>query len=264
MVELIARISKGSKMDQVYLPKNRSGFEIGSYIVIKPLGTERIIEKPYFYNIKDIEPVKAQMINEIFRIIDKNIQDYENAILTGSFLDRGFNFNDIDILLVSKNKVKINDLINKLEKFTGIKIHIIILDNKTLINGLETDPLYIMMLSKCISKKRLIYKIKYKIDYKLLDLELLKSKLLIDNFDYLDGNEKYYFVRNIIAIYLFIQNKKISKEIVDKKIVKIFNLKGIDDLKKNKLDKVDFLKKYKSFYQQLFNLILKGIKNGSK
>ena len=91
-------------MDQVYLPKNRSGFEIGSYIVIKPLGTERIIEKPYFYNIKDIEPVKAQMINEIFRIIDKNIQDYENAILTGSFLDRGFNFNDIDIMVEELGK----------------------------------------------------------------------------------------------------------------------------------------------------------------
>lgn len=251
-------------MDQVYLSKNRSGFEIGSYIVIRPLGIERIIEKPYFYNIRDIEPVKVQMINEIFRIIDKNIQDYENAIITGSFLDRGFNFNDIDVLLVTEKKLNINDLTSRIEKFTGIKIHIIVLNNKTLIKGLETDPLYIMMLSKCISKKRLIYKIKYKIDYKLLDLQLLKSKLLINNFDYLDGNEKYYFVRNVIAIYLFIENKKISKEIIDKKIIKIFNLKDIDDLNKNKLDKINFLKKYKLFYQKLFNIILKGIKNGSK
>jgi len=34
-MELIAKISKGSKMDQVYIPKNRIGFSAGSYVMMR-------------------------------------------------------------------------------------------------------------------------------------------------------------------------------------------------------------------------------------
>ena len=56
MVELVSRVSKGSKMDQVYIPKNRADFAIGSYVVIKPLETAQIAPKeeikPLFYPAK--------------------------------------------------------------------------------------------------------------------------------------------------------------------------------------------------------------------
>jgi len=61
-MEIIGRISKGSRMDQVYIPKNRAGLEVGSYVVIKPVKTEKIIEKPYFYNVEEIEPIKIKII----------------------------------------------------------------------------------------------------------------------------------------------------------------------------------------------------------
>ena len=59
-MELIAKISKGSKMDQVYIPKNRIGFSAGSYVIIRPLEGKKTVEKPYLYNIKSIEPVKLR------------------------------------------------------------------------------------------------------------------------------------------------------------------------------------------------------------
>ena len=73
-------------------------------------------------------------------------------------------------------------------------------------------------------KKRFVYKIKHKIDYKILDLHLLKSKLLIDNFDLLSGDEKYYLVRNLISISLYLQKKIVDKNRVDKEIIMIYNL----------------------------------------
>lgn len=263
-MELIAKISKGSKMDQVYVPKNRSGFSIGSYVVLKLLETKKLVEKPFFYNIKSIEPIKLGIVNKIISIIDKTIDKYENIIITGSFLDRGFNFNDIDVIVVSEATLNIKSIQNMIEDRIRIKMHIMLLDNRTLIKGLSTDPLYEIMLSRCIAKKRFVYKIKHKINYKILDLHLLKSKTLIDNFDLLDGSEKYYLIRNMIAIFLYLQQKKIDKEKVDKEIIRIFDLKDIKEVKQNMLGKDIFLKKYKIIYKKIFNKIMEGIKHGSE
>ncbi len=263
-MELIAKISKGSKMDQIYIPKKRNYFSTGSYVIIKPLEIEikKTTQKPYFYNIKEIEPIKLFIIKEIIKIINQKIK-LDNIIMTGSFLDKGFDFKDIDILLINKNKLNIKEIKKDIERTIGIKAHLILLDNKTLIKGLSIDPLYQMMLSKYVSKKRLIYRIKHKINYKILDLHLLKSKSLIDNFDVLNGNEKYYLIRNLVAIFLYLKNKKINKEKVDKTIKEIFK-KEIREIKENLLEKNKFLKRYNQIYNQTFNKIMQGIKNASK
>ncbi len=257
-MELISRVSKGTKMDQIYLPKNRHGLSIGSYVVVKPIETPRKVEvtKPYFYNIKNLEPIKTKIAEELFREIDKSIHKYDNLIITGSFLDNGFTFNDIDVLIVSEDKINIAELSSKLEQISGIKTHLILISNKTLLAGLSTDPLYQTMLSKCIAKKRIIYKITPKIDYKLLDFHLFKSKMIIDNFDFLDGNEKYYLTRNMIAILEYVKSNKISRDKIDQEIKNIFNLSDVELIKKNVLDKKEFVKIFKKVYNQTFNLIM--------
>jgi len=118
------------------------------------------------------------------------------------------------------------------------------------------------MLSKCVSSKRFIFNIKRKINYKLLDLNLLKNKSLIDNFEILNGNEKYYLILNMISILLFFQNKKLSKEIVNKEIEKLFSIK-IQEIKENRI-KPNFLKKYKKIYNKTFNLIISNINKNDK
>lgn len=262
-MEILSKISKGSKMDQIYIPKNRNGFSIGEYVLILPLESRMKIEKekikPFFYNIKTLETIKLRLIGEIFDLIDKKISS-ENIIITGSFLEKGFNFNDIDIIILTERKVEIEDIKNKIESLTGIKTHLLLMDNKSLFNGLSADPLYQMMLSKCISKKRLIYKVQRKINYKILDLHLLKSKILVDNFDILNGNEKYYLTMNLISILLFLKNKKLSREKVDKEIKILLNVEA-KKIKENLINKPDFLKKYKKVYDKTFKLILKSIKN---
>ena len=263
-MEIIGRISKGSKMDQVYIPKNRAGFSIGNYVIIKPLEDKKPIEKLYFYGIRDIEPIKIEIVRRIINAVDKNAENYENIVITGSFLDKGFLFNDIDIILITDSKLDAKRISADIGNETGIKVHILIIGNKDLARGLETDPLYQMMLSKSISQKRFLYKTKHKINYELLDLHLLKSKTLIDNFEALTGNEKYNLTRNMMAIYLYLKNKKVSKELTDAEIKKRFNLRNTDELKKNLLNMKIFLKKYKLIYNWIFDQILKGIEDGAK
>lgn len=251
-------------MDQIYINKKRIGFNIGEYVVIK-LIEKKPTEKLYSHNLKDLEPIKEEIINKIIKIIDKKIEN-KNIIITGSFLDKGFKFNDIDIIIIKESNVKFSSLKSikdEIDGQTGIKSHIIYLTNEELLAGLSTDPLYKLMLNKCASKKRFIYKMKKKINYKLLDLHLLKSKTLMDSFDILNGDEKYYSLRNMVVIYLFLENKEISRDSIEKEIKVTFSL-DVDKIRQNLINKEDFIKKYKSMYNEVSRKILEGVKNGSK
>jgi galactitol-specific phosphotransferase system IIB component len=264
-MELISKISKGSKMDQIYISKNRQGFSIGEYVLITPITqSQKTVKtkKPYFYGIKNLEPIKINVISEVFSIIEKKA-NFDNIIISGSFLDKGFCFNDLDILIVTNSKIDISNIEKSIKDLIGIKLHLIVIDNKSLIEGLSTDPLYQSMLSKCVSIKRLVYNIKPKINYKILDLHLLKSKILQDNFDSLSGSEKYYYTQNMIGIYLFLKFKKVTKEMIDNKIKELFGVSK-EEIKNNLMEEKEFLKKFKEIYNEAFDLIMEGIKNESK
>ena len=268
--EIIGKISKGSKMDQIYIPRVRSGFDTGSYVVIKLLqqpetkAKDNAPMKPYFYNIREIEPIKVDIVKRIFREIENRCPKCENIIITGSFLEKGFNFSDIDILIVTSEKFEKEPIEKVAESSIGIKLHIFAIDGKSLIHGLETDPLYRMMLSKCIAKKRFLYNYKNRPDYKILDLHLLKSKTLMNNFDILSGKEKYRLTRNLIAIMLYLDRQKITLDLVNHKIEAVFQIKSIDEIRDNMLEKKKFTSKYKTLYDQTFSKIMNGIKNDTK
>lgn len=262
-MEVIGKISKGTVMDQIYIPKNRIGMSIGQQVVIMPL-EEKFQRKqefrPYYYHITKIEPLKLELVKNIFDILEKTSP--ENIIITGSFLENGFNFNDIDILLISNNKININPLESRIHSQTSIKAHIINITNNELIQGLNTDPLYQLMLSKCLSKNRLIYKIKNKPIYRILDMHLLKSAPLTNSYNFLTGKEKYYLLRNAIAIKLFIENKKLSSENLENQIKKELNI-NVEDIKDNNIDK-SFYKLFKILYVKLQRKIINEAGNESK
>ena len=100
MVILMSKISKGTRMDQIYIPKTRApGFEIGETMLIKP-ALQKIKPKPYYYNISYLEPIKNVMIEEILNYFEH----IDNIIITGSFLEKGYDFEDIDIILITDKK----------------------------------------------------------------------------------------------------------------------------------------------------------------
>jgi len=269
VIEIISKVSRGTKMDQIYLPKNRQGLEAGSYVVVKILQQEdaRAREennaKPFFYGLKYLEPIKIQIIQEIMNIIGR--ESYENIIITGSFLESGFNFKDIDVLVIGETKIDEKKVSSEVKSKIGADIHLIALSSKELILGLSSDPIYENMLSKCVSAKRIVFNVKRRINPQILDLQLLKSKMILDNFDALGGDEKYYLVKNLIAIELFINGKKINNEAIDKKIGADLGICS-DKIKDNLLEKSVFLKKFKEAYNKTLKQIFEEAKrqNGSK
>lgn len=264
-MQIISKISKGSKMDQIYLPKNRAGFNPGTYVTIRLLASEqekeikRTLEKPYFYGLNSIEPIKTEIINKIFEIVESNLDNFENIIITGSFLEKGFGFNDVDILIISNNKINENPIMEKTESKIGIRAHIISLNSRELVEGLATDPIYENMLSKCVAKKRIVFNIKRKINSQILDLHLLKSKSLLDNFDFINGSEKYYLTKNMLAILLFLKGKKINNEAINNSIKSELGV-DIKSIRENLLEKSSFIKKFREVYDKTLKLVFESVK----
>lgn len=238
-MELVGKVSKGTKMDQIYIPKNRSGLSIGSYVVLKPID---IVEKhnPVFYGVDYIEPIKMKIVEQIFDYLSG--VDASNIMITGSFLEKGFHFEDVDVLIVAE-KCNANYYKGILKNSLGINFHLIVLDEKTLIKGIETDPMYQGMINTCIAKKRLFYRVRNKPNFKILDLHLLKNIDLNTT-----GREKYKLVRNLIAIQMFIHNRKIQN--LNLQIERVFGKGTVENLKNNLVDEL-FLRK--------FNRVLKKV-----
>ncbi|HLD04352.1 MAG TPA: hypothetical protein VJG90_01405 [Candidatus Nanoarchaeia archaeon] len=259
-MEIIAKVSRGSKMDQVYIPKNRFGLHPGSYVTIQAVAPPKAKETLFFYQVPDLEPIKQKIAQEVFSVIDQNVENYDNLILTGSFLEKGFHFNDLDLLLITSEKIETKLLERTMKNITGIPTQILIMSTKTLLYGLATDPLYQTMLSRCIAKKRLIYRYHRSINYKLLDLHLLGSEALTRECDLLDGQEKYKLARNMVAIYLFLRGKKVTFKSIDSEIQRRLRISS-DEIKKNTIDKKAFRKTYQHLYDETFSLILNAAKS---
>lgn len=262
-MEIIGKISKGTKMDQVYISKERvPGFEVGETVLIKPLQKTEIMHRAsvFYYNVKTIEPVKNIIVKEIFR----NFEYIDNIIITGSFLESGFGFNDIDIILITENKLDLSKIIAYIKTNLGLNAHIISMNYKSLLKGLSIDPLFHLMFNKFISKERIIFKKNKRINYKVLDLYLIKSKILIDNYSILTGKEKYKLTRNLFAIMLFLDNQKITLESVNSQIKQYFGKDAIKRINENMMEKKVFLKGYRKVYDKTFNKIMTGVKNESK
>ena len=264
MVILVSKISRGSRMDQIYIPKERApGLEAGTLVVIEP-ALPKIVEKPkpHYYSVGHLEPIKVAVIEKIFEHFE-HLGEVDNVLVAGSFLEPGFKFEDVDVVAISDKKIDASRIEKNLSTALGVNMQLIVIGFKALLKGISTDPLFEMLVSRFVSRKRIIFKTKRKFNYKLLDLHLFKSKSLFDNFDALTGNGKYKLTRNIVAILLFLDGRKLSAEAVNSEIEKLFGRNSVKLIKENMTGKA-FLAKYKSLYNRLFDRIMAGVRNDSK
>lgn len=248
-------------MDQIYLPRQREGFPVGSFVEISPVIPVQKVESLAFYNTQNIEPIKLHMIKEMFRIIEEH-NNVENVIVAGSFFNEGFHFNDIDVIVISDKDIDQKMIQARLEETLGGKFQVVELSKKEFQDALLQEPMMDCMVQKCVSRESFVVPSTKQMNWKSLDLSLLSSELLIENFPFLSTNERYKQVRNLIAIYNFIENKRMSS--VDDSIDALFG-KGISvALRNGTLELKDFRKKYKQVYQKLQKIIFAGFKDDSE
>lgn len=251
-------------MDQIYIPKERApGFEAGTAVLIEPV-LERVKQKPqpYYCKVKHLEPIKVVIIEKIFEHFE-GMAEVENVLVAGSFLEEGFVFEDVDTIVLTEKRLDKTAVKAHFKAALGIDTHLICLPLKEMLKGIGSDPLFQMLLSSFVAKKRLIVPKSRAINYRLLDLHLLESKALIDSFDFLNGREKYKLIRNAVAIACFLDNRPLNASSVDNEIERYFGEGSTIKIKENAVE-AGFMSKYALFHKKLLKRILEGAKSESE
>ncbi len=252
-MEFIGKVSKGSRMNQVYIPKHR--LTPGEYVLISPA-----IEKPapsIFTHNAELPDAKKLIIERVFAIIRENSEP-ENIFINGSFLDKGYGFDDLDIIIIGlkKNSAEIR---KRIVEFSDIRPHLIFMDYRELQKSMNHDPVFELSMSRYVSMKRYVTRKKREIHYKFLDLALLKGKEFTNNFEVLNNKEIYKYLRNIIAISLFLDGKALTYPKINKDIEQIFRIKI--DGPGNFAGKWKIIaKNYKTLYKNLESRIFDSFK----
>lgn len=258
---IIKKISKGARFNQIYLQKNEGiGFEPGKSVVISPLENIIVKEPSIFeYNVK-LGSLKKEIIKLVFRIIDDNGY-YDNILITGSFLDEGFTFEDIDIVIINPRNIQKDRLKDSIKESTGIEPHLIVIDSESFNRGIKRDPLFRLMVDRYVSAKRTIFKKDRELNYKLLDIYLLRNKNLIDGYDLFSIKQRKKLLRDLISIKLFSENKEVTLKSIEREINALFGKDMIENLfyYGNNEEKHKFIVKFKREFNKLENRILKNV-----
>ncbi|MDO8622882.1 MAG: nucleotidyltransferase domain-containing protein [archaeon] len=215
-LEVIDKKMKNKKLTQVdsnYLtkfirPKLREIVQIDSKFLLNKM--------EYNQKIKSIE-------GKVRKIILKSIKDVQAIIIYGSAIQTNYQeYNDIDILIVTKNKIILQEKyqkiieIKKILKKHQIKVDIELYDKKTIKENYSHSPSLIYQLKN----KKIIYgklNLKNKIDLYNIDL---KMKLDWSNLeDNPEGIEIYKALRNVLLVKLLlnkiVDNKKLKESLND-------------------------------------------------
>ncbi len=247
------KVSKGSKFNQIYIPKEaEKDFEIGDLVEVKLL--EKKIQLYYSNNLKHFSEFKENIIKGIFSILNQ-FGGIEQIYIFGSFLTKTIDYNDIDVLLVTKDENLKELSFNKLTKKINLKFHIISVNKNKLDYLIKICPLVRGIFHYCVSNKRIIKLPKREIEKNhIMFLLMMPEDILTTTL-----NSRYFYdsLRRLITIEKFLKEKEqdlrlINKQMekyLDKDLIKtlinneILNEKEVDYLRKVIKEKLDYIKR---------------------
>ena len=116
------------------------------------------------------------------------------------------------------------------------------------------------MVDRYVSAKRAIFRKDRELNYKLLDIYLLKNKNLIEGYDLFSIKQRKKLLRDFISIKLFSENKEVTIENIEKETNRLFGKDIIESLfyYGNNEEKHEFIAKLKKEFYKLEKYILKN------
>ncbi len=257
------RVSKGSRFNQIYIPKKMEGyFEVGDLVEVSLL--KKKIKLYCSENIKELSEFKEDIIKKAFSILN-DFSEIKQIFVFGSFLTQKIDYNDIDILIIT-NKKDIEGIVrDKLIEKISLRFHVIAISEDNFSRLREICPLVNSMLYYYASNKNLD-PIRRKIDKNhikflmMLPEDLLKVKASSRAF--------YDSIRRLITIEMFLKNEDLDPLKTDKLLelrlgkfifLALRNNEPIEDNEISKLREI-IKKKLKDINQRIQN---EQIKNNS-
>ena len=196
-IKFVHNVSKGSRFNQIYVPKEMKGeFEVGDLVEVRLLKKKAEI---FFYNTQEINNFKKSLIKKIFSSLPGKI---EQAFISGSFLSQ-LEYNDIDLIIISEFDLE-KEIYCFLKKEFGLKFHLLIIPKERFSNLIKICPLTRSMLYHNVSNK------KFNLPERQIDFNHIKFLLMMpeDLLEIKTGSRVFYdSLRRLIAIEYFLRDK---------------------------------------------------------
>lgn len=218
-----AKVSKGSKFSQIYVPKN---VEVGAGDLVEV----RLVEKRvslYSHDVKELPVFKQKIIESAVRISLKH--GAEDVFVVGSFLSGGVEYRDIDVLLIVKDagdRERISsNILSELIHEIPLKFHVFAVWRSELDALLKSCPLTRSMIERYISTMVVPKKIDKVVDEKrifqllmlpedCLDVDV-ESRTLFDCLRRVFIIESFLLGNNIAAVDIIkVMEMSVGKSIV--------------------------------------------------
>ncbi len=259
-VKFIHKISKGSRFNQIYIPKEKEKeFEIGDLVEIRLLQKKNRLY--YSKNLKRLSEFKERLISEVFRFLS-GYREIEQVFVFGSFLTMREDYNDIDILIIS-DKDKIDDTIYEdlADKF-NLKFHLIRLTADELEKQIRICPLIRGMIYSSVSNKEIKGLPNRDINNNHIRFLLMLPEDVIN----VDINSKMFYdsLRRTLVIKSFLKNIDISMKDVSDKIISLIGEHLYNKIRKNEIIKRQENNMIKGVIRDRLKIINNLLKNGQK
>ncbi|MEK6855002.1 MAG: nucleotidyltransferase domain-containing protein [Nanoarchaeota archaeon] len=254
VVKFVHKVSRGSRFNQIYVPKiMEAEFEVGDIVEVQLI--KKKTQLHYSKGLRKLSVFKENLIKEIFSFL----RDYNNIrqiFIFGSFLTEKVDYNDIDVLIIVEKESddferKIYDsLINEF----NLKFHVISILEERLDRLLGICPLTRNMLYFYVSNEEFSSIRERKIDKNHIRFLLMVAEDLLE-VELNDGRVYYDVLRRLVTIENFLNGLEERHEKIDTTIEKLIDKRKLAFLRKG--DILD--KKFLNEIKKIIKIKLSGI-----
>ncbi len=258
--QFVHKVSKGSRFNQIYVPKEyEKDFEVGDIVEV------RLVEKKnkiyYSRNLKKLPEFKEKIITDIFNFLSNN-KKIEQIIVFGSFLTKDIDYSDIDVLVFSETESE-DEVYRELIKNLKLKFHVLSVRKEVFMRTLEICPITRSMVYYFVSNKMFDIPNKYAINQNhlrfllMMPEDLLKVKLN-------EGKVYYNSLRKLVTIENFLNGNETDPAKIDEELYKVIEKRKIDALRNNWKIEGNFLKEIERIIKSKLKIIYNLLQNGEK
>lgn len=202
------KVSKGSRFNQIYIPKEMEAvFEVGDIVEVNLLKKKEQLY--YSKTLRQVSEFKEKLIRDVFSYL-ANFPEIKQIFVFGSFLIEKIDYNDIDLLVIlEKKEPNIEEKIyNRLVNRFQLKFHIITISEDVLYNLIKICPLTRSMLHYYISNKKFETPLDKVLDKKHIKFLLMMPEDLLK----ISMSSRIFYdnIRRLITIKKFLENQEID------------------------------------------------------
>jgi predicted nucleotidyltransferase len=230
-MKFIHQVSKGSRYNQIYIPKDAQGiFEVGDTVEVRLL--RKRSELFYSKTLFSLPEFKKSLVKQIFSSLS-SLTEISQVFIVGSFLTEKADYNDIDLLVVSKQKSEALEekVFNLLTEKFQLKFHVLLIPQEKFITLQKICPLTRSMLYYFVSNKKFQLENEKIIDKNHIKFLLMMPEDLLE----INANSRAFYdnLRRLIAIFRFLENKDLDSVRINKEISNLIGENLYLRLKKN-------------------------------